>query len=257
MVTIEDVICLGYRWTWKYPDEEDVTVEQETYITQYINETEESIKTGTYEQFIDITSFARWVLAHDILGSYDSGGTNLYVSKYDNTNESLLEMPCIWDFDSNYGMTYGTFSRIHTGDYDYYFNQLFNSDNKAFTKEYKRLWNELKPTLLSKMTTFIDNYIVSSEGIAINTSRIHHFKRWDYGITTLNISDDAKEAKDWFSTHLELLDERINNIDESTSIKRIVNVNASNNIYTLYGQKIDNPKKGIYIKNGKKIVISQ
>lgn len=247
----------AYRWTWKYPDEEDVTVEQETYITQYLNETEQSFKTGTYEQFIDITSFARWVLAHDILGSHDSGGTNLYVSKYDNTNESLLEMPCIWDFDSSYQMTYGTFSRIHTDDYDYYFNQLFNSDNKAFTKEYKRLWNELKPTLLSNMTTFIDNYIASPEGIAINTSRIHHFKRWDYGIETIDISNDAKEAKDWFNTHLELLDKRINNIDESSAINLIVYVNNSNNIYTLCGQKIDNPKKGIYIKNGKKYIISQ
>jgi hypothetical protein len=107
------------------------------------------------------------------------------------------------------------------------------------------------------MTTFIDNYIASPEGIAINTSRIHHFKRWDYGIETIDISNDAKEAKDWFNTHLELLDKRINNIDESSAINLIVYVNNSNNIYTLCGQKIDNPKKGIYIKNGKKYIISQ
>ena len=243
----------GYRWTWKYPDEEDVTVEEEAYITQYLNETEQSITTGTYEQFINITSFARWVLAHDILGSFDSGGTNLYISKYDNTNESLLEMPCIWDFDSSYRMTPGTFSRIHTANYDFYFNHLFNSDNKSFTKEYKKLWNELKPTLLSKMIDFIDNYISSPEGIAINTSRIHHFKRWDYGITTIDIADDAIEAKNWFNTHLELLDNNINNINERTAIKHIIYNNTYyKSIYSLSGQRIGNLKKNIYIINGKK-----
>ena len=90
----------GYRWTWKYPDEEDVTPEQENYIKNYINQAEESIKNGTYEKYIDVMSFARWMLAHDIMGTWDSGGSNLYVMKYDNTENSLLQMANMWDFDT-------------------------------------------------------------------------------------------------------------------------------------------------------------
>lgn len=55
-----------YRWTWKYPDEEDVTEEHVTYIQNYMNQAEESIIDGTYEQYLDVESFASWLLAHEM-----------------------------------------------------------------------------------------------------------------------------------------------------------------------------------------------
>lgn len=46
----------NYRWTWKYPDEDDVTTEQELYIQQYINDTEKAIREGNYNDYIDLES---------------------------------------------------------------------------------------------------------------------------------------------------------------------------------------------------------
>ena len=122
----------SYRWTWKYPDEEDVTQEQEDYIRDYINQVEKSIDEGSYEKYIDVVSFAKWLLAHDILGTWDSGGSNLYVMKYDNTEKSLLQMCNLWDFDTAFKMEQTAFSRYHTGSIDFYFPKLLDNTNKAF-----------------------------------------------------------------------------------------------------------------------------
>ena len=246
----------GYRWTWKYPDDDLVTFSQEQYITDYINNAEESINNDTYEKYIDVLSFARWVLAHDILGTRDSGGSNLYVSKYDDSQNSILQIPCIWDFDSNFQMQPGQFSRIHTAAYDFYFDNLFKKNNKSFSKAYKKLWQQIYPTLLNDITSFIDEYINSEEGTALNESRKHHFKRWNYGITTIDVEEDALEAKSWFNTHLQLLNDRINIINGINNTLNNNHITVTNDYYyTINGYKTTSVNKGIYIKGRKKIFL--
>ena len=242
----------GYRWTWKYPDEDDVTAEQEAYISDYINAFEQSIKNDTYEQYIDVESFAKWVLANDILGMRDSGGTNIYVSKYDNTDNSVLKMTNLWDFDSSYQFSVGQFSRVHDAAYDFYFNDLFNSKNQTFKNVYVELWNQLSPTLLSDITNFINNYINSEEGKALYLSRIQHFRRWkEYEIETIKLEDNANKILNWFNQHIPLLDQRINTASNTISVYCSKKYTP---LFNLFGQKINKTNKGIYICNGKKII---
>lgn len=71
---------MGY--TFKYPDDDEITDEQFHAIEQYINDFEKALyENGDINRFIDLTSFARWILSHDILGSFDAGGTNMFISK--------------------------------------------------------------------------------------------------------------------------------------------------------------------------------
>ena len=112
------------NYTFKYPDEEDVTEEQIAYIKNYIDILEASINEGSsYESYMDVDSWARWILAHDILGTWDSWGSNIYITKYDNTNISKLMMPNLWDFDSNFWMT-DSWANAHVSD-THYFKKLF------------------------------------------------------------------------------------------------------------------------------------
>ncbi len=246
----------AYRWTWKYPNEDKVTEEQETYIKQFINQAEQSIIDGNYEAYIDVESFARWVLAQDILGIYDSGGTNLYVTKYDNTPSSLLQMPVLWDFDSNFSMEAGQFSRIHDASYDYYFHNLFNNHNQQLTDTYKTVWNRVRSTLLEDITVFISNFIQSEEGKALHQSSQLNIKRWNYDEFP-TLQEFATEAINWFETHLPLLDQRISQLDETSIIHATVDSKAES-LYNLYGQRItEKPSmhKGIYIQRGRKYII--
>jgi hypothetical protein len=242
----------GYRWTWKYPDEDDVLPEQEDYITQFINDTEQSILNGTYSNYIDIKSFAKWILAHDILGSKDSGGTNLYVAKYDDTPNSLLEMPVLWDFDSNFRMEPGEFSKCHNNAGDFYFYNLFNNTNNSFTSKYKELWLQIKPTLLSTITQYILSITDSEYGRALESSRMLHYNRWGY-TPYETIGELAQEAINWFNNHLDKLDVNINKLADNTSISAI-KTKEKYDVYNLLGNKVYKPKKGIYIKNKRKII---
>ena len=245
----------GYRWTWKYPDEDDVSPEQEDYITKFINDAEQSILNGTYTDYIDIESFAKWILAHDILGSKDSGGTNLYVAKYDDTQNSLLEMPVLWDFDSNFRMEPGEFSKCHSNAGDYYFYNLFNNSNRSFTTKYKELWLQIKPMLLNTITQYILSITNSEDGRALESSRVLHYSRWGY--TPYETIDElAQDAIKWFNNHIDKLDENINKLDNANMIIKPSVEKENNYIYNLSGHRITRPKKGLYIINNRKVLMS-
>ena len=47
-----------------------------------------------------------------MMGTYDSGGSNLYIMKYDDNSSSLFQMGNLWDFDTIFKVEKGSFSRI-------------------------------------------------------------------------------------------------------------------------------------------------
>ena len=247
-----------YRWTWKYPDEEDVTDEKEKYIKEYIEAMEESLENGDYEQYIDISSFSKWILIHDILGTRDSWGSNMYIKKYDNTNNSKLELPCVWDFDSNYGVTAGSFSLLHTQTNEYFY-ALMNSDNRTFARKYVKLWNDNKDYITQQIILFINDFSNSEEAKKLDISRKLYNERWGYHYGT--VADDIEVTLDWFNKHIYLLDKQIQLIDlgDETGIEtpfrndcnpiQYYNVNGikMNTPYT-HGLTIYRKKDGSFIK---------
>jgi len=245
-----------YRWTWKYPNEEDVSNDQETYIKQYIESMEESLSNGNYEQYIDISSFAKWILTHDILGTRDSWGSNMYIKKYDNTDNSLLELPCVWDFDSSYEITPGSFSTLHIQDNEYFY-ALFNCKNRFFAKEYVNLWNRKKEIILQQIGDFLNNYVESDESKALDASRLLYNKR--FGYSYLTVSHDIQQLQKWYHNHIDRLNEQIMQIDTNTTDIQISKINNNNaeriQYYSLSGIEIDVNKQHcitVYqTKNGK------
>lgn len=243
----------GYRWTWKYPDEDDVTEEITEYVQSSINRAEKSIKEGNYEQYIDVNSFVSWILAHDILGTWDSGGSNLYLMRYD--NNSLLQMANMWDFDTIFWMNKDSFSRYHTESYDYYFPLLFNNVNTTFLYAYINKWNKIKDIIPQQIIDFIKEFADSEEGKALQLSREYYTKRWNKELTT--VSEDVEKVTDWFNNHLPWLDTTINNMSKPTGISTTyLYQNAhSSSIFDIHGKQMNTPQKGINIINGKKILI--
>ena len=243
----------GYRWTWKYPDEDDITEEITEYVQSSINRAEKSIKEGNYEQYIDVNSFVSWILAHDILGTWDSGGSNLYLMRYD--NNSLLQMANMWDFDTIFWMNKDSFSRYHTESYDYYFPLLFNNVNTTFLYAYINKWNKIKDIIPQQIIDFIKEFADSEEGKALQLSREYYTKRWNKELTT--VSEDVEKVTDWFNNHLPWLDTTINNMSKPTGISTTyLNQNAhSSSIFDIHGKQMNTPQKGINIINGKKILI--
>lgn len=194
------------NYTFKYPDEEDITQEQIDYIKQYVKSLETAIINGEqYENYMDVDSWAKWLLAQDILGNSDSGGANMYITKFDNTDSSKLMMGNLWDFDSSY--TVSTYWSVqHTAD-ELYFPKLLANKNKIFKNTYKSHWEKISSHLVEDMHSFLDEFGRSETASAIKASIILDNNRW--GDESSRISEDISTYKAWFVVRLYLLNQMI------------------------------------------------
>ncbi len=146
---------MGY--TFKYPDSDDITEEQLSSISSYMNTVEEAIfkNDGSAADYIDYESFAKWILAHDILGSSDAAGSNMYLYKEDlcenEPTDVKLKMATLWDFDSSFLCADSDWSNLHTRS-TFYYPQLFKDG--AFVEKYLELYKAYK----DKVYGYVEDY---------------------------------------------------------------------------------------------------
>ena len=192
-----------FGWTLKYPDADDVTEEQRAFLTRDLAKLEEALAGSLYAERIDVESFARWLLTHDILGTWDSYGSNLFVSRYDSL-DSKARMPVLWDFDAIFMME-GTWSNVHRE--RFFFQHLLSSRDRVFASTYLALWEELKSSVFDGMLSFIDKYEISEEAEAVDASMNLDAERWHNEYTSLR--DHLATARTWFESREAWMDEHI------------------------------------------------
>ncbi len=191
----------SYNYTFKYPDSDDILPEQLDYMQALVNDYEQSVRNGTYPEMIDVASFARWCLVHDITGTKDAGGTNMYFTKCDTTAESLIVMPLAWDFDMSL-RTESAWSRSHIS----HMTKFFNSSNRTFVSEFVAAWVKVRATLVSGMESFLSDFRNSSQGRALKSSVV--LNQMVYG-TSISIENYATYHNYWYSTRYDWLDSAI------------------------------------------------
>ena len=204
-----------YKFTFKYPDPDEISKEQVNYISSLMNDVELSILDGTYPQRIDVNSFAKWLLLHDIIGTHDSGGSNMYLSLYDSLSKVRMASP--WDFDSSLNPEHkDSWSKIHE-DRIFYFPYLLSNTNTLFSEEYSHLWNSMKNDIFSEITQFLS--IIKESDIAgdITTSRRYTLERWyeadDERYSSYKVEDEIEILKNWFEERKSWLDENVIEFD--------------------------------------------
>ena len=246
---------MNKEYTFKYPDSDDLTDDQLQYLKDYMEGFEQAIDNNTYADWIDVESFARWLLAHDILGTYDSGGSNIFLTKYDNTDTTKVRMATLWDFNSIMRTT-DNWARVH---YNYfYFNELFNDPYTLFTHSYKQIWRENANTVFEELNQYLNDFAESKTAMYIDISRNFDHYRWNYTDTT-TVEDNIKAATAWFAQRYEWLNNNIDTLWENIStIEKVRHDMHDGLIYDLNGRKMPSKqglKPGIYIQNGRKIVV--
>ena len=240
---------LNKEYTFKYPDTEDLTLASFNYIQQEVQTMEQAISNGNYDDVIDTRSFAAWLLAHDILGTYDSGGSNIYLTKYDSSDTTKFAMATLWDFDSSF-RNQNKWARIHDSNF-FYFPLLFTSDNKSFATQYYKLWEEKRDTLFSQMEQFLNDFLLSDECRKMDYSRILDGHRFNCIQPTVrkNINDALK----WFSQRKLWLDTMVSQIETSIETPASEQKPATAT-YNLKGMR-EKPTfrgRGLRIVNGRK-----
>lgn len=237
------------HFTFKYPDPEEITDSQIADFTDMIRKVENSLLDGSYEDYIDVPSFASWLLAQDILGNWDSGGSNYFLTKYDNTDNSKIMFGNLWDFDAIFEM-HDAWGNVHGYGWFYYPHLLAD---ELFVKTYKARWEEVSPTIFDEMIKDLEAFATSEEGEALDKSFALDYERW--ATEHESISQYVQDAKDWFISREAWLASAIANMELPSGIRNTpMSAQGDNTIYNLQGQKVVNPSKGIYIQNGRKII---
>ena len=206
----------GYmQWTLKYPDPEDLTAEQMENIRSDIQRFEASVSSQDYPNLIDIKSIAKWMLVHDIMGTRDSGGCNMYVARTDRQDASLMRMPAVWDMASSSMDVLDEWSKSHT-DLGLFFSHLFaNEQCMEFTKEYVKEWKRIKEeNVFDSLIVFIDGYTSTPEGIGVKNSAPHHMQRWSLSYGLVDLERKTVSAKEWMNNRQLWLDENITKMED-------------------------------------------
>lgn len=172
-VYVSSITSPSYNFTFKYPDSDDVLPEQQDYLQRVVAAYERSLSASDYPDLIDVPSWARWCLAHDVCGTKDSGGANRYYSKRDSTDSSRVEMPVLWDFDMA-ERTSSDWSWCHTE----HFAKLFSNANRAFVDEYVWQWRRVRGSLEDDMYSAMTDFRRSDQGKALESSYDLEAMRW-------------------------------------------------------------------------------
>lgn len=242
------------NYTFKYPDSDELTDEQKTDISGALERMEQSLADGSYETTIDVESFARWMLAHDILGNADGGGSNVFLTRHDNVADTLIRMACLWDFD-NIMYANDKWDDAHDR---YFFHSLWNSPKDAFTKQYVSLWQSMGDEIYQGLTNFFDGLIASDLCQAIDSSVVLNNKRWDR--SDRPVTENIKLAREYFSKRWQWLNQAISELADGTNgVEQIADNRrqqlSTNLVFDLQGRRVAQPAKGLYICDGKKILV--
>lgn len=192
---------MGY--TFKYPDADEIDAVSFAYIRNTINNFEDALYGGQpIDDLFDTRSLMGWFLAHDILGTWDGCGSNMFLIK-DDRRDSRLRMGPLWDFDSIFKRS-GEWASVH------HIQQFYGAacfSRPELVQEYVDLWREVRPLLQERVKAVVDS-LCTNYGEAVDSSRVLA-ARWGALPT---IADNAKAVEDWFAERIPWLDEHIENL---------------------------------------------
>ena len=183
-------IILGVR----YPEKEDITVEQLEYINSKLNEVEADGYSGIVDN-IDFESFSKYLLVQELCGQSETFWST-YMSK--KRNDEKIYFGPVWDFDlafDNDKRVYSTLDKTNflfkydssAGTMREFVVKLLN--NEQLLQKVKDTWKDMtqEKVTLEKILAYVEEQIE-----VINDSQKLNFKRWDVLDKKINVSPTAR-----------------------------------------------------------------
>jgi hypothetical protein len=166
------------NFLYEYPDAEDITVEQKTYISSYVTDFENALASNDfkdpiigYAAYIDVPSFIDFFLLNEISNNVDGYRLSTFMHKDKN---GKLKMGPIWDFNLAFGNA-DYCGGGNTNVWAYKFNERCSGDfwqipfwwdkllqDPAFVSELKARWTALRSdafsetSILAKISSYKD-----------------------------------------------------------------------------------------------------
>ena len=136
----------------KYPAQ--CSVEQVNYIADYYQEMENSLSDGTYAQYIDVESWAKFYLVQEFFSQVDT--TSIFFYKDSDSVDPKIYAGPVWDFDWSFGICDGfpyLFQKIAWGPF-----KALNED-AAFHEKLKEVYEtEFRPVITRFLPEAMNTY---------------------------------------------------------------------------------------------------
>ena len=211
--------------TVKYPDDDAITSEQLSFITDYFNKMESAVFSESfsdevtgYRKYLDIESFLRNFIIGEFCGNTD---TFWSLNMYKNDKDGVLFTGPVWDYDLAFENDYRTYPINELNGYIYatsgsvaggalrdLVTRIINEDETAHARLVE-LWKEVKPSLLS-----LCDYVDETAEILEESQKLN-FRRWPilnemvHGNfqATGSYEAEVKTIKDYIRNRLKRMDE--------------------------------------------------
>lgn len=203
----------GYYYKFMYPDEKNITARRVQYADNLMNRLERSLnrpsKPHEFADIIDVKSWAKWFYQQNLLMLEEC---NMYMVKYDDTENSRLAMGPMWDFDWCLGSGYYNGTERPNPNHHivstHYFRKL--AADSLFMAEVARLHREYGLTVREGVLRYYDELMEH-----LRLSQRLNFACWP--ILTERVSIGAYPLGSWerevacdrqfFLAHYEYLDQ--------------------------------------------------
>lgn len=145
----------SYNYTLKYPEDDEIQPVQIDYLTRIIDSMEVQMQgDSSATDWLELPSFARWLMVHDILGDRDYAGSNMYFVKYDSL-DSPVQMGPAWDFGGTFTpAVQGQWATIHNM---WWFESLFARSDSLFARYYTDLYDDYGQEAFGQIISSLDS----------------------------------------------------------------------------------------------------
>ena len=228
--------------------------------------------------YFDVGPMIDYSLFVSVTNAVDNSGKNMFWAIYDKTEDKRLTL-APWDLDATFGQRWGDLlsggtnslsSPTYFTDVDvnvFYKFYLYNSlqFNERLNQRYKELRQEGNPFSTDSLISRVSYYysLIKNSGAAERETR-----RWsgdsDLRGEEIDFLQEYNYICKWINIHMLIIDKRgfpvyyTKDYFDQLEVSQPTIHRQANAIYSLSGQqrqKNSHLKPGIYIKNGKKIII--
>lgn len=282
--TYDNYSDILYGYEVKYPDLNDNDTTDWRPLVDFTNtilDYSDEEFTQNIEKWVDLPVFIDYSVFMTTVNALDNSGKNMFWAVYDKTNTQRMTL-APWDLDCTLGQRWG--GRLASGkenqtlpsyyqDVDVWvFIVFYRTNTFGFNDKLNERYQELRQEgQILSTDSLINRFKKYYLAIKKSGAAKRETAKWsgDSDVWGEEIDFDKEYAYicDWITAHLQIVDEKKLPVyyDEDFFRRMGVEVVRSerktdSNIYTLQGQQVVNKKTlkpGIYIVNGKKVVINK
>ena len=256
--------CSKWNLTLRYHSPENLSNTQLEWLTNEFKTINTAIyskdKTSIeWEKYIDVESMARFFILQEVMDNPDGFHGSFYLNKDLGDNTKWVAGP-IWDLVCyNREKTDYTFRmKVHYGFTPHWIGEIIQYD--SFCKAVQSVWNEVYPNRLNEIYDYIDATVLPlAEAWEKDCERWNEDPTQTAQLRADRIKNALRRNIEWFNRHLP--------VSQHSSVPSVMTKESKEptKVFNLQGifigmyedeaDAISNLRKGLYIINGRKVII--